>query len=372
MVSRTKHERIYRRFYEQIATGELKEGEQLPTEVEIAKEFDVSRPTATKALNRLQIEGFIVRRSGMGSFVRAPKPEPVRSEATFFGLLIPNLGVTEIFEPICARIAQLSHTHNFDVLWGDSAAHSEGSVASDLENTCLRYIEKRVNGIFFVPLELVPERKQTNQRIVRHLQEADIPVVLMDADYVPYPQRSGFDLVGIDNTRAGFLAAMHYIEQGARRIDYIKRSFSAYTVDARAHGYRSALLDNGITPDPSWEHEGEPSEPAFVRSVIESGAENIVCANDSTAVELLQNLYKMGIEVPEEMRVLGFDDVKYARFGRVPLTTFHQPCAEIGDLAVQTMLTRIRLPQQGTMTVYALPRLVSRESSRLVSAAVET
>ncbi|MFN2311399.1 MAG: GntR family transcriptional regulator [Spirochaetia bacterium] len=225
-----------------VSSGEHLPGDQLPTEVELLKHYNVSRPTVNKALAMLQHHGLIRRRSGAGSFVSAHQRRPHAShklgdtgqttkatEDTYFGLLIPMLGITEIFEPICARIAQQSHTHNFHVLWGDSAAHSGNNIAADFERTCVRYIERGLDGVFcldgvfFVPLELTPDSEITNIRIVDRLREANIPVVILDADYLKFPERSEFDLVGIDNIRAGYLAAQHYLEQGATRVDYLQK-----------------------------------------------------------------------------------------------------------------------------------------------------
>lgn len=62
---------------------------------------------------------------------------------------------------------------------------------------------------------------------------------------------------------------------------------------------------------------------------------------------------------------MGFDDVKYARLARVPLTTFHQPCREIGEIAVETMYSRLAKPQRTPITIYVEPQLIVRESSRV-------
>lgn len=363
---RAKNRRIYDDVLERIQRGELGEGQRLPTERELVALYGVSRPTVTKALSRLQQEGYIVRRAGSGSFVRSSTPSPPHRESTearYYGLLIPKLGVTEIFEPICARIAQLSRLHNFHLLWGDSAAHSEENVAADMEEGCLRYIEQKVDGLFFVPLELVPGWEDTNQRIVRHLRDAHIPVVVLDSDYLPYPQRGIFDLVGIDNVRAGYRAARHYLDQGARRFDFLCRPYSANTVQARLHGCRLALSEANILMPPEWIHIGEPREESFVEQVLSSGATNIVCANDATAIALMHSAEQLNRLVPRDLRVVGFDNVKYSEYTRIPLTTFHQPCSELGQLAVETMLLRQANPRRPSTTVYAEPEFLLRQSS---------
>lgn len=378
--SKSKYQTIYDDIKTRISSGEYLTGDQLPTEGELVQHYSVSRPTVNKALSMLQHQGLIRRRSGAGSFVSSPQrrlftadklgatensAEP--AEVAYFGLLIPMLGTTEIFEPICARIAQQSQTHNFHVLWGDSAAHSGSNVAADFERTCMRYIERGLDGVFFVPLELTPDSESTNERIIQHLQEAKIPVVILDADYLRFPERSEFDLVGIDNIRAGYLAAQHFLEQGAQRVDFLQKPDSAYTVTLRWRGFGMALQDAGIEVEPGYYHIGDPSDQEFVRSIVQSGATEIVCANDVTAAEFMFSAGSLGVNVPSDVRILGFDDVKYARFARIPLTTFRQPCAELGDLAVETMLSRIREPDRPPITVTTHADLIVRASSLIPS-----
>jgi DNA-binding LacI/PurR family transcriptional regulator len=217
--------------------------------------------------------------------------------------------------------------------------------------------------LFFVPLELVPESRETNERIIRRLSESRVPVVLLDSDHLPYPDRSGFDLVGVDNIRAGFQAATHYLDQGAVRVDFVYRPFSAHTVVSRLHGCRLALADRGISMLSSWIHIGEPDDPHFVDRLVNSGAENLVCANDATAISLMHTLQKRKENVPEDIRVIGFDNVKFAEYARIPLTTFRQPCAELGELAVEVMMMRLQHPERPPVTVSAYAQFLQRDSS---------
>ncbi|WP_460055448.1 LacI family DNA-binding transcriptional regulator [Spirochaeta dissipatitropha] len=365
------HQRIYEDYYNRIIEGKLLPGSQLPTEVMIAEEYGVSRPTVTKALSRLQNARLIVRKAGSGSFVSNSVQETTASgKNIYFGLIIPRLGVTEIFEPICARIAQLSGEFDFHLLWGDSSAHGNTSVADDLEATCDRYIKKQVDGIFYVPLELIPDRERLNKNIIKKIKSAGIPLVLIDSDIVPFGQRSTYDLVGIDNVRAGYVAAEHYLEQGAERIDYVFRKYSAYTVDHRQKGIELALINHGITPQPQWRHCGNPNSSAFIKSVVASGASNIIFANDSTALDFMMGCYELGYRIPEDIRAIGFDDVRFVKYARVPLTTFHQPCAYLGDLAVQILQKRIEDPRHATMTALAEADFLVRESSIIPDQAI--
>jgi GntR family transcriptional regulator, arabinose operon transcriptional repressor len=198
--------------------------------------------------------------------------------------------------------------------------------------------------VFFAPLELTEDKDRINQSVITALEAAGIPIVLLDRDIVAFPLRSHFDLVGIDNRRAGFLIVEPLIRLGCRRIDFLARQGSAPTVMLRIAGYREALLSAGIAPDPQWVHSGDPTDKIYVQQIVAAGATAIICANDLTAANLMRTLDAIGCPVPQEIRVVGFDDVRYAELLRPSLTTIHQPCTDIGSIAMQVMLERIENP----------------------------
>jgi len=100
-----------------------------------------------------------------------------------------------------------------------------------------------------------------------------------------------------------------------------------------------------------------------VRSLVSGRlADAIICANDDTAAVLMRTMESHGMRPPRDIRVVGFDDVKYATLVSVPLTTVHQPCREIAVVAFQTMLRRLVEPTLPAQTISLTPRLVVRES----------
>ena len=132
-----------------------------------------------------------------------------------------------------------------------------------------------------------------NEEIVTSLANAGIAVVLLGRCIYSYPRRSRFDLVGIDNRRAGF----------------------------------------------------------------------VICANDHTAAHLIMSLEQIGKRVPEDIRIVGIDDVKYASLLRVPLTTLRQPCRQIGAVAMSAMLERLEDPAIPARDILLDFELVIRRSS---------
>src|SRR6266581_4055340 len=118
--SLSKHERIRQALADAIASGQYEPGQRLPSESELVKTFGASRPTVIRALRELQLSGIIDRRAGSGSYVKAD----AATRGYTFGLLIPELGRTEIFEPICRGMADAEHASHHVLLWGSSLGDS--------------------------------------------------------------------------------------------------------------------------------------------------------------------------------------------------------------------------------------------------------
>lgn len=375
--STSKHHRVREHVEKLIVSGRYAPGDRLPSEHELVARFRTSRPTVARAMRDLQQSGLIERRAGSGSYVRLREAAPA-TDTRLFGALIPNLGHTSIFEPLCSEIAQQLQAMGHALLWADcgmtTVAGDRGPAAFEdrlrrAEQACRGFIERRVAGVFFAPIEFV-EEAQTNLRVLELLSRANIPVVLLDRDVRPFPERSEYDLIGIDNVRAAVALTQHVLATGRRRICFLSRPHSAPTVDLRKSGFREALWRAGRSVTPADIGEGDPHDAAFVsRFLRDRRPDAIVCANDMTAAALLQTLAELKVTVPDDLAVVGFDDVKYSKFLVPPLTTLRQPCAALGKVAVAAMLDRIREPALPPRSMLLETTLVIRRScgSRIAS-----
>jgi len=320
-----KYEVIRQTLADAIVSGQHPPGYRLPSESQLVKAFAASRPTVNRALRELQLAGLIERRVGSGSYVRAG----AAARSHTFGLLIPELGRTEIFEPICRGMAEAQHGTQHVLLWGSSFG-DEANMEQQASQACRQLVAKKVSGVFFAPLELTPQKDAINRAIAQALDQAGIPVILLDRDLVSYPERSRYDLVGIDNRRAGYAITKHLIRSGCKRPVFVGRPGSAPTVDARAAGYQEAVA----TATPALESHVcriEPDDRAQIKDILARlRPDGFVCANDFTAARLLRTLTELRVSVPDKVRMAGIDDVKYASLLSVPLTTIHQPCSSLG------------------------------------------
>jgi GntR family transcriptional regulator, arabinose operon transcriptional repressor len=356
-----KYQEILDHLRNAIASGKYTVGQRLPSEHELVNTFSTSRVTVNRALRELQLTGLIDRRAGSGSYVRESS-----AKSYTFGLLIPELGRTEIFEPICRGMAEAKEVGHHALLWGKSLSDT-GITGEDIESLC-RQLTSKVSGVFFAPLELAPEKDAINRRIADHFERAGIPMVLLDRDLLPYPQRSQYDLVGIDNRRAGYVITEHVISAGATRPVFLSRPGSAPTVDARIAGFREAVMDSALTFKPELVRRINPWDVTMIQKMVkECRPDAIVCANDFTAAQIMKALNELKIPVPDRIRMVGIDDVKYATLLPVPLTTIRQPCAEIGASAIETMVQRLQHPGFPARDISLSFRLVIRHSSGAAS-----
>lgn len=292
-----------------------------------------------RALKELQIEGLVERRAGSGTYV-LPRKE---STGHLFGLLIPGLGETEIFEPMCQGMAKAGRSGGHALIWGH-ATHGPGedrvSLAHEL---CDDFITRGVSGVFFAPLEGVPDKDKVNISIANRLSEAGIAVVLLDRGILPWPHRTSFDLVGIDNRRGGYLVTNHLLSQGAMHPTFLSRPNSAPTVNERFAGFAEAVRGKGFCAGELIRADAGDKE--IIRGIIaDRNPDAFVCSNDAIAAKLMQTLDALNIDVPGEIKITGFDDLRYSSLLRVPLTTVRQPCQEIGETALLAMVTRLAQP----------------------------
>ncbi len=353
-----KYRQIYDTLRRDVDAGRWKPGDRLPSEAELVRTFGASRITIGRAVRDLQRDGLVERRAGSGTYVRASRPEGGLS----FGLLIPDLGETEIFEPICQGMMASPAARQHALVWG-SPTGAGGSKEELAWALCRQYLDRRVAGVFFAPLELTPGKDAVNRRIAQAFDDAGIPVVLLDRTVLPYPARGHHDLVGIDNRRAGYLVTEHLLRLGARRIAFVAVRDSAATVDAREAGYREALYASEVSLDRALQHRLDPARPQEVRALMKrSRPEAMVCANDWTAARLMHTLLGLGYGVPDDVRLAGIDDLGYASLLPVPLTTLRQPTRAIGAAALSAMLDRLARPDLPTRDVLLHGELVVRRS----------
>ena len=366
MSKRVKHLEIFSDLKKLIIEGKYADNGKLPSEAQLVKKYKVSRPTAARALHDLQSAGLVERRAGSGTFARSISLSDANQKKSgdFIGLLVPGMGVTEIFDVICGKLVRLARGNNYSVVWSSTPPSVDPDISNldQAEEFCRELIESNVKGAFFAPFGWQNGQAQINRMIAGRLRVAGIPVVLLDCDVLPFPQRSEFDLVGIDNFDAAYMLTEHLLKMGCRKLNFIANTNNAPTVAARYAGFREALLQYDVPVDGGSCPATDPGNVEEIGALLQNSPDAFVCANDYKAGVLMHTLETLGCKVPDDARIVGFDDVKYATLLRVPLTTMHQPCHDIAHAAWQVMQNRISNPTLPFSTVSLNAHMVVRQS----------
>ena len=355
-----KYQAVFDALRRDIESGRLAVGARVPSEADLVVRFGTSRITVGRAVRDLQAQGLVERRVGSGTYVR-PRPGTDGGECTF-GVLVPDHADIEIFEPLVQGLLAAPDARRHAFLWsgGDATGPDRADAAWD---RLQQFITRKVDGVFFAPLEGMPLDDTTNIRIVTALGAAGIPVVLLDRSVYPYPKRGPFDLVGIDNRRVGFAVTEHLVASGARRVAFLGSLSGASTIGARRAGYREAI--DVLAADPSLVDVPIPlpiDADTLAAYLDRHGPDAIVCAHDRGAARLMHALLALGVRIPDEVRLAGIDDVEYAAWLPVPLTTMRQPVRQIGEAAVAAMLERRAHPERPTRDIFVQCTLVVRQS----------
>ncbi|MEJ3750323.1 LacI family DNA-binding transcriptional regulator [Actinomycetes bacterium KLBMP 9797] len=221
--------------------------------------------------------------------------------------------------------------------------------------------EQAVRGIIISPIAPDPAALLRNGR-------RGTPVVLVD-----HP-RGRLDLcaVAVDDLLGGQLATEHLLSLGHRRIAYLGGEVNPGPVARRRDGMRQALAAAGLEPDQTLLDIRMALHPPPLVTAAAAAAARIlaatprptavVCLNDTAALGLLDGLHAAGVRVPEEMSVIGYDDLQFARRLAPPLTTICQPKYELGHTAADLLLDEAR-PGHTHKEITFQPSLVVRAST---------
>lgn len=335
MIDRTskKLESIHANLRDRILSREWKEGEKLPTEAGLAKQFDCSIGTVSKAVALLAHDGLVKRRTRLGTHVVWNPAEPKANQLDSFAFIYPS----ERHEGIWRTVSGFQ----------DAAREADRRVVTLSTGTgykkeaeyLARLSEFDVRGAVVYPLI------QSQQELVHFsqmLMNSKFPVVLA---WVNLPGIDANSVV-IDGFHAGYTMTRHMIARGAKRIGYFSNYAWIPSMRERHLGYRWALeeagiplpengmhLDSGMHPDFT-NPLAEPTEMAEIFLKNAGKLEAVVCAGDFLALGCIAAARKLGRKVPNDLLISGIDDYNtLATSMGVSLTTYHIPFEEMGRKA---------------------------------------
>jgi LacI family transcriptional regulator len=279
----------------------------------------------------------------------------VKNQTHTLGLVIPD--ITNPFFPEVARGIEDGAQEAGYSLFLCNTNWEEAREVSYLR----LLVEKRVDGIVIAPI--TDKDAELEQAL-----GPGLPLVYVSR--TPRNTRRGF--VVIDNARGGFLATEHLIRQGYASIGFIGALEGSLTVDERLEGYKLALAQYGLPLEERYLLFGDFKRETgynLIRRLIESGEapRAVFAENDLLALGVIQGARELGLAVPQDLAVIGFDDIPFASFPEVQLSTIAQPKYEMGKTAVRMLIAAIAAGPQagepGERQVILEPELIVRRSS---------
>ena len=356
-MNETKYSTLYKALKDDILSGKYVPGKLLPSENALTRRFGVSRSTVQQAFRELEKIGLILRSRGRGTFVTN------QGMSRKIGLIVPGVACTDFFQPIVSEINQLARKENYTLLFAEVFSMDRDERFRQVRELSAEFVKRRVAGVIYEPLA-EPGGKDANEHILRVFKRANIPVVLIDCDIVPFPQRSEYDVVGVNDVEAGAKIAKHLIEAGARKIHFLISKLCPTTFLNRLYGAEAELIRAGKFKKGSVLYAEAGDLAALKRHIRKNGRPDaFVCSNDAIAAEFKQTLEKVGLAVPKDVLLTGFADMPVASLMSPPLTTIRQERDQLGGRAFKRLLERIANPALPANEILFPAPLVVREST---------
>jgi DNA-binding LacI/PurR family transcriptional regulator len=267
------------------------------------------------------------------------------------GLLVPEFG-----NPVFATLAQAMETRATAAGFATILCNTAGSAMREVDYVHM-LLERRVEGMVFICSEITDVRGEHLHYV--QLLEQGARLVFVNGTSESLDVIS----VGVDERAAGRVATDHLLELGHEQIGFVAGEAYALPTREKLQGRDDALLAAGVTPNGFVAHArftvdgGRQALGALMRGDDRPTA--VICSNDLMAIGVLQEAAALGLRVPEDLSVVGFDGIEAASWTQPPLTTVEQPIHDIAETAIQALRDQIADPGQ------ALPNYVFRPQLRV-------
>lgn len=329
---------------------------------EIAENFGVSINTVSRALRDKsgvseELRTKIKEYAEENHYVPNSLGSGLRGKSTnLIGIIIADFYNPAYFDEIQV-IESIATEMGFNII----VCNSRENI--DVERNCVKLmIEKRVNGVLIVPCGYEPGTPPNDYSI---LSEFGIPFVIMRR----YIANKDYDCVKFDNFTKGQQAVNYLVSKGHRRILHLIPTSTNTSVIDRIKGYRKAYESNGLALDESLLVQCDISSIVEMEKLVSKILKNeinftAICTyNDLMALGAMKALYAQNIKIPEQIAVMGTDDIKNADISLVPLTTLHASGADIGTHAMRLLADKMDGKQSEQPIIVNLPStLIERKS----------
>ncbi len=358
----SKTSEIYNEMLRRLEKAAYGPGEFLPPERLLAAEFGVSRPTLRKALEPLVAAGMLVSQPGIGTRAAGPGQgeKSTGKSRQVIGLLLPDI-TNRFYSELTESIEYCALHRGYQLLLCNSR-HQQ-----PLEELHIRQITSwPVSGVI-----LAHDPQRPLPAATSLLEAAGIPYVVLFSS----PAEVVCDSVMVDD-RSGVVQVMRYLLSLAHRNIAFCRSVPGEEPHPREQEYLRIMAQNKLPVLAHFILNYESLADATCRSTLEHILGQVprptafFGCNDHIALVIMKHLYAMGIKIPQEISVAGFDNLRLTEHLAIPLTTVDQPKQEMGRRAVELLLERIELGKdRAPRREVFYPHLIIRDSCTIACTA---
>jgi len=353
-VSEPRYRRIQKHIEQLIAQRRVCEGERIPSERQIARQFGVSQMTVNRAIQELVREGILVRRVGSGTYVQPRRPSTSATDRSTIIMVPPFANHLE--EDTYLRWP--FHAFQDKAIQYNYSLIVEPATSEGYERVAQRHPDA---GFIF----LIPEEE--GYRTLHRLSAKGVPFVVLGASWENAP----FACVDSDNIGGARMAVGYLVRLGHERIAYVNGKETATNCRDRLQGYLQAMEEQGITVEKEWivrprsnRQLSEEARHQLTSLLLRRDAVTaIFCAGYYLTLEVLSLVRTLRLRVPEDVSIISFDDPSSAAYLQPPLTVVRQPLYTMGERAVDRLWNLMHSPANEPGGVEYLPvELVVRNS----------
>ena len=336
----------------EIRAGKYTPGSPFPSLTAIMRRFGVSRITAKRAVDNLRRKRLVLVEPRSGT--------TVSEENRNLGLIV--LSESPLFQSVCSELSRLCQQGEYALLLGMATTGPSEERARRAKEIAEDFAERGVRGVVFQPIGCLADADERNAEIAQFLKKHGIPLVLLDGDIVPVPERSGFDTVEIDNYEAGYRLARHMLMTRPKAtVAFVSTKFGTHAGELRWDGIRHAAKDFG---GKAIQLRYDLTDGVTLAKLLRKTRTNaVICSHDSLSAPVMSAFRTIRKSVPDDILLASFDDTPVASAMEPPLTVIRQSSREISRMAFSTLMQRIAKPHLPTHRVILEAPLVVRAST---------
>lgn len=325
---------------------------------EIARRAKVSTATVSRAINRIPtVDPQLVKRvwkvvDELGYYPNTQARALVLGRTHIFGLIVSEI-TNPFFPEIVQTFENLAVENNYEILLTSTVNDPKR-----MESSVRRMIERRVDGVAILTFGM-------EESLIEHLRDRKVPLVFVDV---------GPDVAGVANIRINYVngirqAVQHLAALRHTRIAFISGPQNLKSARARRDAFQTSMVEIGLPSDliVMGNHRMEGGMKAFHElHALSNPPTAILCSNDMTAIGVMREAYEQNVKIPDDLSVVGFDDIHLTEFTIPPLTTVQMSQHELAKIAFRALLNEVEKPTSQEKHKYELTTsLVLRRSTAL-------